>query len=176
MGNRGICLALDYHRGRVQELCANLSRLGVTSVTALLADATQSIPLKPASFDAILIDAPCSALGVVRRHPEIKTRLKETDLATFPPRQRAMLDQAGPLLRPGGWLLYATCTTEPAENEDLILAFLKTQPGFRLAPAADFLPPAAAELAPQGDFFFTSPESHDLDGFFGALMVKETEG
>jgi len=73
----------------------------------LRADAFRRLPFKAGSFDAVIIDAPCSALGIMRRHPEIKTRLEARDLTTFPPRQRAMLRAAAPLVRPGGHLLYS---------------------------------------------------------------------
>jgi 16S rRNA (cytosine967-C5)-methyltransferase len=128
--------------------------------------------VKSGSLDGVLLDAPCSALGILRRHPEIKTRLKEADLATFPPRQRRMLDAAAPLLKAGGRLLYITCTTEPEENDDLIAAFLADHPEFHLAWEPDLLPAAAREFLQPPGFFRTSPARHNLDGFFAALLVR----
>jgi 16S rRNA (cytosine967-C5)-methyltransferase len=171
--NQGIVLAVDNHRQRLMNLSQNLKRWGVTCVQAIRADATQALPLKPDSLDAILIDAPCSALGIIRRHPEIKTRLQETDLATFPPRQRQMLEKAAPLLKPGGRLLYITCTTEPEENEGLLNGFLAEHREYRLANDPDLLPaPARQFLQPPG-FFRTSPAEHRLDGFFAAVLIKQ---
>jgi 16S rRNA (cytosine967-C5)-methyltransferase len=170
--NQGLLLALDYHRQRLGELRRNLRRWGATLAQPLRADATKPLPIKNGSLDAVLMDVPCSALGIIRRHPEIKTRLKESDLATFPPRQLAMLEQAAPLLRPGGRLLYITCTTEPEENQDLIATFLKNHPEFHLTYEPDLLPPPARPLLQPPGFFQSSPEQHHLDAFFAAALVR----
>jgi len=170
--NQGLILPVDYHRQRLHGLSQNLRRWGVTCAQPVRADATQPLPIKPESLDAVLIDAPCSALGIIRRHPEIKTRLQEADLATFPPRQRAMLDTAAPLLKPGGRLLYITCTTEIEENEDLVAAFLKDHPEYQLTCDPDPLPPPARELLQSPGFLRTSPALHNLDAFFAAVLVR----
>jgi 16S rRNA (cytosine967-C5)-methyltransferase len=173
LNNQGVLLAVDNHRQRLLSLRQNLKKWGVTCVQAIRADATQALPIRPDSLDAILLDAPCSALGIIRRHPEIKTRLKETDLATFPPRQRQMLEQAAPLLKPGGRLLYITCTTEPEENEDLVKGFLAEHPEYRLANEPDRLPPPARHLLKRPGFFRTSPAEQHLDGFFAAVLIRQ---
>jgi 16S rRNA (cytosine967-C5)-methyltransferase len=171
--NQGLLLAVDNHRQRLLSLRQNLKRWGVTCVQAIRTDATQALPIKPDSLDAILLDAPCSALGIIRRHPEIKTRLKETDLATFPPRQRQMLEQAAPLLKPGGRLLYITCTTEPEENEELVKGFLGEHPEYRLANEPERLPPPARHFLQPSGFFRTSPAEQHLDGFFAAVLIRQ---
>jgi 16S rRNA (cytosine967-C5)-methyltransferase len=171
--NQGLVAAVDNHRRRLKELSLTARRWGATIAQPLLADATQPLPFREGSFDAVVIDAPCSALGVIRRHPEIKTRLQEEDLATFPPRQRAMLSQAALLLRPGGHLLYITCTTEPAENDKAVTKFLKQHPEFRLVFNPNLLPPPARLLVLSPGYFRTSPAEHRLDGFFAALLQKE---
>jgi 16S rRNA (cytosine967-C5)-methyltransferase len=171
--NQGLILAVDRHRQRLASLRQNLKKWGVTCAQPVMADATQLLAVKPGSLDAVLIDAPCSALGIIRRHPEIKTRLKEADLDTFPPRQRQMLEAAAPLLKPGGRLLYITCTTEPAENQELVQAFLADHPEYRLNLASDLLPtPARQFLQPPG-FFRTTPAHHNLDGFFAASLLRD---
>ncbi|MFW6113078.1 MAG: 16S rRNA (cytosine(967)-C(5))-methyltransferase RsmB [Thermodesulfobacteriota bacterium] len=170
--NRGLILAVDYHRGRLGSLSRNLERWGVTCAQPLRADAAQALPVRPDSLDAVLIDAPCSALGIMRRHPEIKTRLNEADLGTFPLRQRRMLDAAAPLLKAGGHLLYITCTTEPEENEDLIAGFLAEHPEYHLVHEPEILPRPARDLFEPSGFFRTSPARQGLDGFFAALLRR----
>ncbi len=173
MGNAGLLAAVDSHRGRLQELRLTMRRWGVTVVHPLRADAAQALPLKGAALDAVVLDVPCSGLGIIRRHPEIKGRLRESDLATFPPRQAAMLEEAARVLRPGGHLLYITCTTEPEENEAQMGAFLERHPEFHLATAPGRLPPPARELIHPPGWFRTAPEEHNLDVFFAALLAKD---
>jgi 16S rRNA (cytosine967-C5)-methyltransferase len=172
LAQEGFIPAVDLNRRRLQELQANLRRWGVAMVCPLLADATEELPFKPDSLDGVLLDAPCSSLGVIRRHPEIKGRVREADLAQFPPRQRAMLERAAPLLRRGGRIIYITCTTEPQENEDLVAAFLQRHADFHLATAPGFLPPPARPLIEPPGWFRSTPEDHNLDAFFAAVLVK----
>lgn len=168
----GVLLAVDLHRRRLMSLRQNLGRWGLTCVQPLRADATQPLPVKPGRLDAVVIDAPCSALGIIRRHPEIKTRLQPEDLATFPPRQRRMLDRAAPVPKSGGYLLYITCTTEPEENEDLVKAFLADHPEYRLLFKPELLPPPARHFLEAPGFFRTAPVQHNLDGFFAAVLRR----
>ena len=170
-GNAGLILALELHQGRLRELRGSLSRWGASAVQPIRADAARVLPLRDGAMDAAVLDAPCSALGILRRHPEIKTRLKEADLATFPPRQRAWLAAAAAALRPGGHLLYITCTEEPAENQELIESFLGTHREFRLGTDPQLLPAPARHLV-QPPGWFCSLNADDLDGFFAALLTK----
>ncbi len=172
MGDSGLLVALDSHSRRLKELQLNMRRWGVTAAHPLRADAAQALPFKPASLDAVVLDVPCSSLGIIRRHPEIKSRLREVDLATFPPRQRAMLEAAARLLKPGGRLLYITCTTEPAENEAQISAFLDRHPEFHLVTDAGRLPPSAGALIQPPGWFRTTPADHNLDAFFAAVLAR----
>jgi 16S rRNA (cytosine967-C5)-methyltransferase len=172
MGNSGLLVAVDSHYHRLKELQLNTRRWGVTVSRPVRADAAQALPLKPATLDAVVLDVPCSSLGIIRRHPEIKSRLRESDLATFPPRQQAMLEAAARLLKPGGRLLYITCTTEPAENEAQISSFLARHPEFHLATDPGRLPPQARPLIQPPGWFRTTPADHNLDAFFAALLAR----
>jgi 16S rRNA (cytosine967-C5)-methyltransferase len=171
MVNSGRLAAVDRHTGRLKELRKNTRRWGVEIAYPIQADAAAALPLKSDTMDAVVLDVPCSALGILRRHPEIKGRLKEEDLSTFPPRQAAMLDEAGRVVKPGGRLLYITCTTEPEEDEVQIEQFIAEHPEFQLATDAGLLPPQAHLVQPPG-YFRSSPEEHDLDAFFAAVLVK----
>jgi 16S rRNA (cytosine967-C5)-methyltransferase len=173
MGNSGLLVAVDSHPQRLKELQVNTRRWGVTAVHPLRADAAQALPVKPAALDAVVLDVPCSSLGIIRRHPEIKSRLREDDLAAFPPRQQAMLEAAARLLKPGGRLLYITCTTEPAENEAQISAFLARHPEFHLATDPGRLPPQARPLIHPPGWFRTTPAEHNLDAFFAAVLARK---
>ncbi len=172
MGNSGLLVAVDSHPHRLKELQLNTRRWGVTTACPIRADAARAIPLKTAALDAVVLDVPCSSLGIIRRHPEIKSRLREGDLAAFPPRQRAMLEGAARLLKPGGRLLYITCTTEPAENEAQISAFLERHPEFHLATDPGRLPPAARTLIHPPGWFRTTPADQNLDAFFAAVLAR----
>jgi 16S rRNA (cytosine967-C5)-methyltransferase len=172
MANAGLLVAVDDHPGRLKELKQNTRRWGITVAHLLRADAASTLPLHRGTMDAIVLDVPCSSLGIIRRHPEIKGRLREGDLETFPCRQAAMLEQAVGLLKPGGRLLYITCTTEPAENEDQIDAFLSRHPEFHLATDPGRLPPPARVFIHPPGFYRTSPVDHNLDVFFAALLAR----
>ncbi len=172
LDNQGMLLAVDNHRGRLAELGRTLRRWGVTIGRPLLADAAGALPVKAGLMDAAVVDAPCSGLGIIRRHPEIKGRLKEKDLSTFPFRQRAMLKNAAAILKPGGRLLYITCTTEPGENEEVVAGFLADHPDFHPATAPGLLPPAARTLISPAGCFATSPAAHNLDGFFAVVFNR----
>jgi 16S rRNA (cytosine967-C5)-methyltransferase len=172
MAKSGMLAAIDNHPARLRELQMNLRRWGVKVAQPLRADAASALPLKTASLDAVVLDAPCSALGILRRHPEIKSRLREEDLATFPPRQAAMLEEAARVVKPGGHLLYITCTTEPEENEAQIDSLLSRHPEFHLATDSGRLPAPARDLIHPPGFFRTSPADHNLDGFFAALLTR----
>jgi 16S rRNA (cytosine967-C5)-methyltransferase len=126
----------------------------------------------PQPFDAILIDAPCSGTGVIRRHPDIRWNRKEDDIATYRSSQLELLCEAAPLLRPGGVLLYATCSLEPEENDEVVQKFLQHHPHFQIESSTPLLPDNAQQLVnPQG-FFHPTPV-HGLDGFFAARLRME---
>lgn len=162
--------ALDISAGRLEQVAGNLARLGLRA-TLLVGDAC-----RPADwwdgrpFDRILVDAPCSATGVIRRHPDIKCLRRESDLPALASRQLALLTNLWPLLRPGGRLLYSTCSLLADENENLVAAFATQRQEVRRLPTC--LPSAvpgmgADSVAPALQLV---PGPADTDGFYYALM------
>ncbi|HEX8296810.1 MAG TPA: 16S rRNA (cytosine(967)-C(5))-methyltransferase RsmB [Chthoniobacteraceae bacterium] len=132
MRNEGRILACDLYESRVQRLRENLQRLGVTNTEALVHDTMQAgPPLEAASFDRILIDAPCSNTGVIRRRVDVRWRLTDEDFLRMPAQQLALVRRCAALLKPGGALVYSTCSLEPEENEQLVARVLAEVPGLR---------------------------------------------
>lgn len=121
MGNSGHILACDLYESRVARLRENLQRLGVTNTRALVHDCMRAgPPLEAASFDRILIDAPCSNTGVIRRRVDVRWRLTDEDFIRMPAQQFALIRRCAPLLKAGGTLVYSTCSLEAEENDQLI--------------------------------------------------------
>ncbi|MBM4246268.1 MAG: hypothetical protein FJ148_21125, partial [Deltaproteobacteria bacterium] len=139
-------------------------------VLALVADA--SAPPLATTFDAVLVDAPCSGLGTLRAHPEIRWRRTPEDLEHLAARQEAILARAADLVRPGGRLVYATCTVARAENERVVERFLASRADFRLGDARPHLPEPARTLAGDDGMLRTSPDVGGLDGFFAARLER----
>lgn len=170
MENKGRIVALDVHGGKLRALGALAARLGVNIVETLEGDAR----LDPGdafreAFDRVLVDAPCSGLGTLRRNPEIKWRLTPGHLQTFPPLQREILGRCSRYVKRGGILVYSTCTIAAEENEEVVRSFLGGNGDFRQ------IRPAAAvdeRLIGEGGFFRTCPHRHGTDGFFGAVMMR----
>lgn len=137
----------------------------------VVADGTRPLPLS-VRFDKILVDAVCSGTGTLRRNPEIRWRLRVEDLARLAGLQLKLLDNAADLLKPGGILVYATCSLEPEENEQVVERFLSSHPGFRLRPACDESMKPWQELRPHCDdgFLRLPPLVTQSDGVFAAVM------
>jgi 16S rRNA (cytosine967-C5)-methyltransferase len=127
-------------------------------------------------FDLILVDAPCSGLGTLRREPEIRWRRTEGDLARFAAQQQRMLTHAATGIAPGGRLVYATCSSEPDENEAVAAAFLAATPSFRALSALDLtLPAALAPVINEAGHLRTLPHVHGLEAFFAAVFERTTD-
>jgi len=161
-------LASDIRDGRVATLREMLRRYGRRPVPVLRADA-EALPFA-GSMGAVLLDAPCSGLGTLRRDPDVRWRRTPADLEQLAARQRAMLVEALRAVRPGGLVAYATCSSEPEENEFLVSEVAVTT-GWRILPASSLrLPGRVADLvAPEG-WVRTLPHRHQLDAFFVALL------
>ncbi len=154
VGANGIVVATDRRRRRIRLLNDTVAAAGLTPrVRIAQLDLTAPLPF-PAVFDLVLVDAPCSGLGTIRREPEIRWRRTPEDLVRFADQQRKMLAHAAAGVRPdGGRLVYATCSSEPEENEAVAAAFLADHPGFRAvvpprSPLAPAIAPALDDAGP----------------------------
>ncbi len=173
MGGRGDVVSVDINIERLNLLNENAGRLGLHFISTILADACH-LELFRCFFDRILLDGPCSGLGIIHRHPEIKWNRSESDLTRFAALQKKMLDACAPLLRPGGRLLYVTCTISEEENEKVIRSFLRNHSEMDLLSLAEEAPEWARDLVDRGGFFRTYPHVHSMDGFFGALVTRKS--
>jgi 16S rRNA (cytosine967-C5)-methyltransferase len=174
MQNNGELFAVDSSAARLHLLEDNGRRLGIDILRPVVADASESPPknLRERLFDRILVDAPCSGFGILRRHPEGKWR-KEAEALTRNQRlQRRLLEQAGNRLRPGGVLVYSTCSSEPEENEQVIDQFCRAHKEFRRESVAPWLPRQGSSLVTgQGDLS-TMRNDDSMDMFFAARLRK----
>jgi len=172
VGAAGRVVALDRARGGLRHLRGEAGRLGVGLAT-VQADATQ-LPLDPTlRFDAVLVDAPCSGLGTLRQHPEIRWRRRPHDLVALAALQRALLAAVAAYVRPGGTLVYATCTIARQENDAVLEAFLAAHADFAPDGATPYLPAAAHALLDGRGALRTFPHRDGLDGFF-AMRLKRS--
>jgi 16S rRNA (cytosine967-C5)-methyltransferase len=170
MGDQGEVLCLDQSPRRLRLVAENAARLGLKSLVCMPGDATSNVFERP--FDRILVDAPCSGFGVLRRHPDAKWRKGVELIEAMARQQRAMLDWLSRFLKPRGVMLYVTCSTEPEENQQVIHGFLRQHPDFQLEAIADALPPQARGLVHDERWFQTWPGAEDLDGFFAARLRR----
>ena len=156
MRDQGRIIACDLYESRVVRLRENLARLGVTIAEAIRHDCMQAgPPLAPAGFDRILVDAPCSNTGVIRRRVDVRWRLTDEDFIRMPAQQLALLKRTATLLKPGGTLVYSTCSLEPEENEQVVERALAAIPELRFLESRRTLP-------------FTD----HVDGAFAAKFVR----
>ena len=160
-------LAGDVRRERMPKLLETARRAGV-AIRCLNAD-LEAAPLRPESVDAVFVDAPCTATGTMRRHPDARWRLEPSVFARASARQGRLLRAAATLVRPGGLLLYATCSLESEENAAVVDDFLSQHPAFARAPATGAVPREL--LTPAGDFQ-SLPQRHGIDGAYAARLVR----
>ena len=159
------------HRSRLLRELAAIQ--GNRSIQAVVADATFDLPFADASFDRVLVDAPCSGTGTLRRNPEIRWRLETSDIAELSSKQKRILARAADMVRPGGRLLYSTCSLERDENEDVVEGFLQAHGGFdQLRIAPEGMPHVTATLANASEAVRTWPHRHDVDGFFMVVFQR----
>jgi 16S rRNA (cytosine967-C5)-methyltransferase len=157
LGGRGELVACDVAAEKVEALARLLEARAPTGVRARAVRVEEGgpLPFAPESFHGVLVDAPCSNTGVLRRRPEVRTRLRPGDPASLSALQRSLVLRAMPLVAPRGRLVYSTCSVEPEENEEVVRAALATAPGWRLEPGFSALP------------------SLDADGGFASVLLRE---
>ncbi len=161
-------VAGDARLERLPRLAETTRRAGV-AIRCLAAN-LEAAPIREGSLDAVLVDAPCSATGTMRRHPDARWRVHPTIFARAAARQLCLLQAAAPLVRPGGLLIYATCSLEPEENENVVESFLKRNPEFaRSRPAESAVP---AELLTAAGDLQSLPQRHGIDGAYASRLLR----
>lgn len=170
MQDCGLIVAGDVSVSRLRLLQRTCRRLAVTSVSPLALDGTRPLPLLAGySFDRVLVDAPCSGTGTLRRHPEIKWRLQPEMLASLAKAQITLLKSAASVVASGGWLVYSTCSLEPEENQAIVEEFLAKAPSFQR-----WRPPLDQALLDADGYVRTYPHRHGMDGFFAAVLIRHS--
>ncbi len=189
MQNKGTIYAVDRKGTRLDLLKSNCSRLNLQIVVPIIGDIRQPrewVPLIETAagssvkktkvgellVDRILVDAPCSGLGVLRRHPEAKWRKDEQSLPRHQALQCQILEAVAPCLRPGGVLVYSTCSTESEENEDVIEQFCRAHAEFQRESVVRWLPPEARGFVTEQGAFSTVGNQFSMDGFYAARLKK----
>ncbi|MEJ2229767.1 MAG: 16S rRNA (cytosine(967)-C(5))-methyltransferase RsmB [Nitrospirales bacterium] len=188
MKNQGTIVALDRQRGRLDRLVSNCARLGISIVQPFHYDLSEhsgagqgngvspTHPPLPAMlahpFDRILVDAPCSALGILRRHPEGKLWKGLSTIHQAQALQRRILDQVCDLLRPGGTLVYSACSIEPEETTEILSGFCQQHPEFHQEPVTPWVPATGQSLITDHGHLCTAFQAFNMDGFFACRLKK----
>jgi 16S rRNA (cytosine967-C5)-methyltransferase len=173
MKDRGTLIAMDNTEKKLLRLMSEMHRLGISSVRTRVHDLNDPNDDKSTrKFHRILLDAPCSGLGVLRRNPDAKWRIKESDLIRQSKRQAIFLDHLAHLIKLNGTLVYCVCSTEPEENEAVVKGFLNTHRNFAIENRSEGLPEKARPLLTDNGYLKTFPHIHNMDGFFAVRMKR----
>jgi 16S rRNA (cytosine967-C5)-methyltransferase len=170
MRDRGLVVAGDVRPRRVELLARTVAASTATCIRIVQADAAQRLPFVE-NFTCVLLDAPCSGLGTVRRDPDIRWRRLAEDLPALAEAQLRMLERAAAVVQRGGRLVYATCSSEPEENEEVVSRFLTRHPEFRPAAGRE-LPARVQPFLTSDGHLRTLPFRDELEAFFAAMVVK----
>ena len=171
-GDRGKVIALDTSARGIVRIAQNAERLRLVSLQAIRADASKALLGDIAGpYDRIIVDTPCSGLGTLRSHPEIKWQRNDSDIARLAALQAVILQTMAQYLKTRGILVYSTCTLTVDENEQVIENFLRHNGQFELTNAARYLPESARQMV-RDKYFQALPQRDDTDGFFAARMRK----
>jgi len=166
MQNQGEILSVDKYESKLNMIKMSCERLGIQNVKLLISDATQ---LDSSLADKVLVDAPCSGLGTLRKKPDIKWKREMEDILRLAKQQMNLLENGARLVKPGGVLVYSTCTTEPEENCLLVKSFLAQHPEFSIDDASKFV---NKSVVTEDGFIETFPHRHHIDGSFSARLKK----
>ena len=168
---RGMLIACDVRDRRIALLRKTVANAGAANVRIVQADLSASLPFR-GGFDTVFVDVPCSGLGTLRRDPDIRWRRQESDLPALAAAELTMLRNASQVVAPGGRLVYATCSSEPEENEAVADAFLASPSGFRALPARAAVPALPEAVVDARGHLRTEPHVHGLEAFFGAVFER----
>lgn len=172
MHDEGLIVAADVRGRRLDLLRRTVDASTARSIRIVQADARDTAPYL-AQFDAVFVDAPCSGLGTIRRDPDIRWRRQEADLPALAEGQLTMLRRLAPLVRPGGRLIYSTCSSEPEENEQVVASFLAADPEFTPSTTSSFLQrPEWARLLDAAGALKTLPSRDGLEAFYAACLLR----
>ena len=171
MRDRGILVACDVRARRVRLLRDTVRASGAACIRVVHVASFGALPFVPV-FDRVLVDAPCSGLGTIRRDPDIRWRRSHGDLSGLAHDQIVLLERAAALVRPGGRLVYATCSSEPDENEDVVNVFLSRHPEFGLVDLRGDSLPCLTPLLDERGMMRTLPFAHGLEAFFAAALER----
>lgn len=174
IGAAGVVVACDVRARRIRLLANTLRRARVSHTWPVHVASDGTWPFRTGTFDRVLVDAPCSGLGTVRRDPDIRWRRELGDLRRFAETQVALLNGLAPLVAPRGRMIYSTCSSEPEENEDVVSRFLGTHPEFSVRPLSTIegLPSSVVAMATGHGFLRTFPYRDGLEAFFGVVMER----
>jgi 16S rRNA (cytosine967-C5)-methyltransferase len=171
MQGRGLLVACDVRGRRVDLLRRTVAASGAANVHIVQADLLKPLPFQ-STFGCVLVDAPCSGLGTLRRDPDIRWRRRENDLVPLAAAELTMLQHAAERVAPRGRLIYATCSSEPEENEGVAAAFLASTPAFAPVPARGVHPLLPDAVVDSRGHLRTEPHRHGLAAFFGAVFER----
>ncbi len=172
MQNAGKIIAADISEKKIAVLTENCKRIGVQNVKTRTIDATKTDLSFISPADAVLIDAPCSGFGTLRRHPDIRWNKTPDQVRSLSDLQYRLLENVAPHIKPGSVLVYSTCTIDPTENEEVINRFLQNFPMFTLEQASEFLPDIPQSAITSEGFLQTFPHEHGVDGTFAARLRR----
>ncbi|KAG0162142.1 hypothetical protein DFQ30_003098, partial [Apophysomyces sp. BC1015] len=173
MRSTGRLYAFDVSDKRLGKLKPRLARSGLSNVHPVVIDSEHDVKIKRLSgkIDRVLVDAPCSGLGTLRRNPDLKWRQSPQSVAELAVKQASILAAAARLIKPGGRLVYATCSLLGDENESVVEQFIAEHPQFQLVPASQVLAEQKIALD-TGEYLALWPHRHGTDGFFAAVMQR----